>query len=215
MTIIYERMRGLRLNEKLTETLDKAATETETKMHQFIVGPAGSGRTTQAQAYAAEMIARGFANQTRSRKDFETVSFDDPGDVNAVTKLMGDATGGVLIVENFRTRHDGDDGQILLHNRLVRAIDQQTVTVVFISTPPELAEALRNMPEISQRLRTTVNTPKAFTPEEIAAYHYDLKEGDRNRQRRAEWKEARDEDLRPRDKIIAPHTARFVKPGGA
>ncbi len=202
------------LHEKLTQTLDKAAAETETKLHQFIVGPAGSGRTTQAEAYAAEMVARGFANQTRSRKDFETVSFDNPGDVNAVTKLMGDATGGVLIVEDFRTRHDRDDGQKLLHNRLVRAIDQQTTTVVFISTPADLAEALRNMPEISARLRTTINMPKAFTPEEIAAYHFDRKEGDRNRQRITEWKEARDEDLRPKERIAAPHTARFVKPGG-
>ncbi len=199
------------LHEKLTEMLDKAAANTGTKMHQFIVGPAGSGRTTQAQGYAAEMIARGFANQTRSRKDFETVSFDNPGDVNAVTKLMGDATGGVLIVENFRPRHDGDDGQRLLHNRLVRAIDQRTTTIVFISTPADLAEALRNMPEISQRLRTTINTPKTFTPEEIAAYHDDLKEGDRIRQRSAEWKEARDEDLRPRAELTAPKTARFRK----
>lgn len=213
MSIIYEAVLGL--HEKLIEMLDRAAADTGTKMHQFIVGPAGSGRTTQAQAYAQEMIARGFANQTRSRKDFDTVDFDNPGDVTAVTKLMGDATGGVLIVENFRKRHDRDDGQKLLHNRLVRAIDQQTVTVVFISTPAELAEALRNMPEISQRLRTTVTTPKTFTPEEIAAYHYDLKEGDRNRQRIAEWREARDEDLRPKDKIAAPQTARFVKPRGA
>ncbi len=213
MSIIYEDI--LALHEKLTETLDRAAADTGTKMHQFIVGPAGSGRTTQAQDYAAEMIARGFANQTRSRKDFEIVPFDNPGDVSAVTKLMGDATGGVLIVENFRARHDSNDAQKLLHNRLVRAMDQQTTTVVFISTPSDLAEALRNMPEISARLRTTVNTPKTFTPEEIAAYHHDQKEGDRNRQRIAEWKEARDEDLRPKDKIAAPHTARFVKPGGA
>lgn len=200
------------LHEKLTEMLDRAAA-TGTKLHQFIVGPAGSGRTTQAHNYAAELIARGFASQTRSRKDFETVSFDNPGDVNAVTKLMGDAHGGVLIVENFRSRHDRDDGQKLLHNRLVRAIDQQTVTVVFISTPAELAEALRNMPEISQRLRTTINTPKTFTPDEIAAYHYDLRADERARQRIAEWQAAKDHELRPKDKIAAPHTARFTKPG--
>lgn len=203
------------LHEKLAQALDRAAAETETKLHQFIVGPAGSGRTTQAEAYAAELIARGFANQTRSRKDFETVSFDNPGDVSAVTKLMGDAAGGVLIVDNFKPRHDMEDGQKLLHNRLVRAIDQQTTTVVFISTPSDLAEALRNMPEISARLRTTVNTPKTFTPDEVAVYHHDLREGDRNRQRIAEWQEARDHDLRPKEKIAAPQTARFTKPGGA
>lgn len=203
------------LHEKLTETLDRAARDTGTKMHQFISGPAGSGRTTQAQAYAAEMIARGFASQTRSRKDFQTVDFSNPGDVTAVTKLMGIATGGVLIVENFKPRHDRDDGQKLLHNRLVRAIDQRTVTVVFISTPSDLAEATRNMPEIAQRMRTAISMPKTFTPEEIAAYHYDLHADERARQRIAEWQEARDHDLRPKDKIAAPHTARFTKPGTA
>ncbi|MDF3023674.1 MAG: hypothetical protein K0R10_1035 [Alphaproteobacteria bacterium] len=202
------------LHEKLTEMLDRAATDNATKLHQFIVGPAGSGRTTQAAAYAAELIARGFANQTRSRKDFATVSFDNPGDVSAVTKLMGEAAGGVLIVDHFKPRHDIEDGQKLLHNRLVRAIDQQTTTVVFISTPADLAEALRNMPEISQRLRTTINMPKTFSPDEIAAYHHDLKEGDRIRQRIAEWKAARDEDLRPKERHAAPQTARFVKPAG-
>lgn len=213
MTIIYED--NLALHEKLTEMLDRAAADTGTKMHQFITGPAGSGRTTQAQNYAAEMIARGFANQTRSRKDFETVDFDNPGDVTAVTKLMGDAAGGVLIVENFQPRHDREDGQKLLHNRLVRAIDQRTVTVVFISTPAVLAEALRNMPEISQRMRTSINMQKTFTPDEIAAYHYDLQTDERARQRLAEWREAKDHDLRPKDKITAPKTARFRKPQGA
>ncbi len=203
------------LHEKLTETLDRAALDSGQKLHQFIVGPPQSGRTTQAEAYAAVLIARGLARQTRSRKDFETVSFDDPGDINAVTKLMGDATGGVLIVDRFRKRHDIDDGQKLLHNRLVRAIDQRTATVVFISTPADMAEALRNMPEIAQRLRTTVNTPKTYTPEETAAYHYDLQADERSRQRIAEWQEAKDRDLRPREKITAPQTARFQKPGGA
>lgn len=203
------------LHEKLSLKLTVAALDSGQHLYQFIVGPPQSGRTTQAEAYAAALIAHGLSGQTRSRKDFETVSFDSPGDVNAVTKLMDDAAGGVLIVDRFRQRRDNDEGQKLLHNLLVRAIDQRTTTVVFISTPAEMAEVLRSAPEISDRLRTTINMQKTFTPDEIAAYHHDRQQGDSTRRRIAEWREAKDRDLRPRKKITAPQTARFQKPGGA
>lgn len=204
------------LHEKLTETLDKAAADSATPLHQFIVGPAGSGRTTQAQDYAAEIVTRGFGNQTMDRKNFATISFAGLTDTPLVVSTLLDAVGGVLIVEDLKaTGGTLSSAQKVLHDRVIGAMDKRLTTIVFTSGPRDLAAALREMPELGKRLRTTINLSHTFTPDEIAAYKADKSAGELRRRRIAEWKTARDEDLRPKERHAAPQTARFTKPGAA
>lgn len=204
------------LHEKLAETLDKAATDSTTPLYQFIVGPQGSGRTTQARDYAAEIVARGFGNKTMDRNDFATISFTNLTDTPLVVSTLADALGGVLIVEGLAgTGGAPSSAQKVLHDRVIGAIDKRLTTIVFTSSPRDLADALRDMPELGKRLRTTINLTQTFTPGEIEAYKTDKAAGEMRRRRIAEWKTARDEDLHPKERHAAPQTARFTKPGAA
>ncbi|HYD18922.1 MAG TPA: ATP-binding protein [Patescibacteria group bacterium] len=203
------------LDEKLQNTLNAAGANTATPLHQFIVGPPQSGRTTQAEAYAQALVARGWAGNAQNGAAFYTLSFRDVNSPSDVAEAFAAAMGGVLVIDHLAgTIGAATAAQQALRARMIEAFDLKQLTLVFISTPRDLADAMREMPELSQRLRTTVNMPHTLSPAEIAQYHADTAASDLRRRRIAEWKIAKDQDLRPQDRIAAPHTARFTRPGG-
>lgn len=199
---------------QLQAAVDKAQAGDLHGLHQIILGPAMSGKTTQAHGYVTALANKGGIGKML-RRDASDIKF-----VGDVTRIFKDAKGGALVFDELERVDATTRREILAH--MVRAISENDTLIIVTG-----AISLENDMEMEAGLKRRMNTPimldRSFTQDEMRAHNAaeaaqrDARDDAARReqaraQRVAEWKAAKNEDLRPHKSHAAPKTARFRKP---
>lgn len=202
------------LHAELQAAVDKAQPDDLRGLHQVILGPERSGKTTQAQDYVTALAKKGRVSKMLQR---------DPRDlrlVGAAAQMFSDAKGGALILDALEQADPALRREILAH--AVRAISDND-TLIIITGAISLENDIDMDPGLKRRMNTPIMLDRSFTQAEMLA-HDAAKVAERTArdeahrretmraQRLAEWKTAKNEDLQPHKSHVAPKTARFRKP---
>lgn len=196
---------------ELQAAANSAAPGDFTGLHQMILGPSPSGKTTQAREYLAALAQKGFDIKGAT---FAIARHWRDENWQTVADTFERAKGRILIVEELE-KADASIQKMAAAKLAKMMADNDTL--VMVTGAAGLAD-LYGATALRERMNAPVTLPRRFTPEEQAAYNAFMQlppEERAQRQRKAEWKEARDADLRPVKIIAAPATARFRKPEGA
>lgn len=180
-------------------------------LHHMLLGPSPSGKTTQAREYLAALAQKGFDIKPAT---FAIARHWRDENWQTVADTFERAKGHILIVEELE-KADASIQRMVAAKLAKMMADNDTL--VMVTGAAELA-GLFSSTALQQRMNPPVILPRGFTPEEQAEYNAFMQlpiEERVQRQRKAEWKEARDADLRPVKVIAAPKTARFRKPEGS
>ena len=183
-------------------------------LHQMILGPSRSGKTTQAHAYVGALAAKGFE---RKLVEFNTSDLKFVGDTG---KIFAAAKGGAIIIDELEHADSTQRREVLQH--IVRAISDGD-TLVVLTGAISLENDMEMDPGLSRRMSKPVMLDRQLTRPEMEAFdnarraEHEAAERERQvrelrAQRVAEWKTAKNEDLQPRQPHSAPGTARFRKP---
>lgn len=200
---------------ELQAAVDNAQAGDLRRLHQMILGPAPSGKTTQAHEYAEALAAKGLGGKL-SLIDTSSIQY-----VGSAGKIFKEAKGGTIIIDELEKTIPTLRNEILAH--IVRAIsDNDTLVIITgaislendIAMDPGLQRRMVNKPVLMERqfTREEMNTFNAERRAARAARDEEEQRRLQRAQRLAEWKSAKTEDLRPVKPITAPKTARFRKP---
>lgn len=196
---------------ELQAAVDRAQAGNLRGMHQMILGPSPSGKSTQARAYAKALAEKGVVGPLREI-DISVLRF-----VHSIGDEFSAAKGGVLLIDELEKSGADQRREVLAH--VVRAISEGD-TLVIITGAVSLEKDRDMDAGLQQRMNKPIILDRQFTVPQMDAYNAtgrDLFAEEKTAQamraqRIAEWKEAKTEDLRPLKPIIAPKTARFRKP---
>lgn len=196
---------------ELQAAVDKAQAGDLQGLHQMILGPSPSGKTTQANAYAEALMTKGVTGSLRML-DINQIKF-----VGNLGQVFNEAKGGVLLIDELEKTEATQRREILSH--VVRAVSDGD-TLIIITGAVSLENDLAMEPALQRRMGPPVILDKKFTRAEMEAFkaaHNARRDAEHEMQevraqRMAEWKTATAEDLRPRKAYTAPKTARFRKP---
>lgn len=202
---------------ELQAAVDNAQKGEMRGLHQMILGPAPSGKTTQARAYAEALAAKGIGGKV-SELDISMLKY-----VGDAARIFATAKGGTLVIDELEKTDSSQRREILSH--AVRAISDGD-TLVIITGALSLENDMEMEPGLSRRMNKPVILDRQLTRLEMNAFNDARRTAreaaDRERiaqekraQRVAEWKAAKNEDLLPGKSYAAPKTARFRKPEGA
>lgn len=181
-------------------------------LHHMILGPSPSGKTTQARGYLAALAEKGFDIKAAT---FALARHWRDENWQTVADTFERAKGRILIVEELE-KADASIQKMVAAKLAKMMADNDTL--VMVTGAPELTALLDNNTSLQQRMNPPITLTHRFTADEQAEYNAFMQLPATERatlQRKAEWKEARDADLRPVKPIAAPKTAHFRKPEGA
>lgn len=181
-------------------------------LHQMILGPSPSGKTTQAREYLAALAQKGFNTKPAT---FAIARHWRDENWQTVADTFERAKGRILIVEELEKADAGI--QKMVAAKLAKMMADND-TLVMVTGAPELSALFDSHTSLQKHMNPPVTLSRRFTAEEQAEYNAVMQlpaEERKTRQRKAEWREARDADLRPVKPITAPKTASFRKPEGA
>lgn len=194
----------------LQATADRAAPGDFRGLHHVILGPSPSGKTTQVREYIEALRAKNVLTKTSM---FASAAHWRDSDWQSVADAFEHAKGSILVIDELE-KADMRIQQMVAH-KMVKAIsDNDTLIVVTGAT------SLQNLSDLDPGLASRMNPPiiltHQFTTDDIEQYKIDKTDAIQGRSpkdiRIAEWRAAKDADLRPRRRITAPKTARFRKP---
>lgn len=199
---------------ELQAAVDQAQAGDLRGLHLMILGPSPSGKSTQAHAYAEALVEKGLAGSMREF-DFSRAKY-----VGIAGQMFNEAKGGVLLIDELEKSAPELRREILFH--VLRAISDGD-TLVIITGAASLENDVASDPGLQRRMNKPIILDKQFTRAEMDAFNADrrsqrdIAKAERKKQedralRVAEWKAAKNEDLRPQTPIAAPKTARFRKP---
>lgn len=200
---------------ELQEKVDNAGAGGMQGLHGMILGPSPSGKTTQAREYITALQGKGlnigpvrFVNAAdwQSWSDFQ--SFGD---------ALKEAKGGAIVIDELEK---ADDRMLRSTIAQIMLATTNNDTLVIITGQPSLSSMFQLDTALEKRIGKPVVLTHQLTRDEREEYEVQKRAADNARrqnvlatQRRvAEWRDARDEDLRPQGKFTAPKTARFRKP---
>ena len=204
------------LHPELQLAVDTATPGSLRGLHQMILGPAPSGKTTQARAYADALAVKGFGGKV-SEFDISMLRF-----VGDTAKIFESAKGGTLVVDELEKADSSQRREILSH--IVQAISDGG-TLIIVTGAVSLENDMEMEPGLSRRMNKPVILDRQLTRAEMKAFNdargeereaaeRERKVQEQRAQRVAEWKAAKNEDLQPKKSYVAPKTARFRKPQG-
>lgn len=190
--------------------LDAAAKKGK-KLHQLIVGPLSSGKTTAAHDYAAALAEAGLASG-----QVVEIHYHEQLDYDAAEERFKKAKGGVIVIDDI-TRHVDDAS--LPHpvtGFMWRALAGTETTVILTGYKDRMEEfASTAQPDQRPLLPEPVEMEKSYSFDERQAFR---NPGEAARQKRAarrniaaEWKDAQASPALAKP-VRAPKTARFKNP---
>lgn len=191
------------------------------QLSHIIAGPAGHGKTWQAQEYAGALF------------DAKFISAEDPVTLLPASGLrdgqwkdvFDDAKGKLLVIDEIYGVDPRAGGALLA--RMVEFISKHEGVMVLTGVEDRLQSFLDNTPVLKKILVNTVVLDHPPTPADIEAGK--ASRADRRAQRAkeaadavqrekkrietaAQWRETKDNDIAAvKDKIAAPRTASFMK----
>ena len=199
---------------ELQAAVDKAQAGDLRGLHQALLGPGPSGKTTQAHEYAAALAVKGVGGQVH---DLEISQLKFVGDIG---RQFTAAKGGTLVIDELQNTSETQRREVMAH--IVRAISDND-TLVIMTGALSLENDIDMDPGLKRRMNPPIIFDRIFTRAEMDGYReaqrvqrmareQEQQEQALRAQRVAEWKAAKNEDLRPAKPITAPKTARFRKP---
>lgn len=186
------------LDKFLLEKLSVAEAGKMASLHVLIAGPAVSGKTTQALAYAAALAAKGVVNRNIGVADYAHVDSAQ----RLWIKEFDAAIGGVLIIRNPHVLRGGSAEAVETH--IYTAMYENQSAVVLVLPADAVDDYLRFSRSIAARIGIPLKLDKTFTGEEQASF--------RQQQRhllRSDWWKNRELCLKTEKPISSPKTARF------
>ncbi len=201
------------LHPELQTAVDNAKQGDLRGLHQAILGPERSGKTTQAHDYATALAAKTGISKMLQR-DVRDLKF-----VGSAAQMFADAKGGALILDELEKADATLRREILSY--AVRAISDND-TLIIITGAISLENDIAMDEGLKRRMNEPIMLDRSFTQAEMTAYNAAeaAKHAARDEEHRkvamraerlAEWKAAKNEDLRPHQSHAAPKTARFRK----
>ncbi|HYD18921.1 MAG TPA: hypothetical protein VEF76_10625 [Patescibacteria group bacterium] len=192
---------------ELQESVDRATRGSFKGLHQVIAGPSPSGKTTQARAYIEALRQKGSSGNTAiftNAVDWRNTAWMD------IENAFKNAKGGVLVIDELEKAEPAF--QRIVTTRATQAIEDGDTLLIFTGAP-EILDVIRGYPGLHRRLNAPIVLTRQFTEDDMEEFSIQRQQIENQRRtaalRQAEWKEAKDEDLRPHKKMAAPKTARF------
>lgn len=200
---------------ELQEKVDNAGADGMQGLHHMILGPSPSGKTTQAREYVTALQDKGM--QIGPMTFVNAADWKSWSDFQQLGDALKKAKGGALVIDELEKASD----------QMLRSTVSQIMlattnndTLVIVTGQPSLTSLFQLDTELEKRLGKPVVLTHKLTRDEMEEYTAQQSAKDNARreevlatqQRVAEWRDARDEDLRPRTTFAAPKTARFRKP---
>lgn len=191
------------------------ARDVSLQLHQIIIGPRGTGKTTAALNYAESL-----ATEKLVRPGI-VVALDcsAPASPAGFEAALAQAQGGVLILDqaqHLSRDFNGFDPIALLKG----AMEDRAFVTVLVGETAGLEALLRDEPGLKRRINAPLHLTHRFSDHEIAAYHADLAEAarraalteaeraaeDEKNRSAAQWKEKREVE------VAAPAAVRPMRP---
>lgn len=195
--------------QELQDAVDAAQSGNISGLHQTVIGPPGSGKVFYAGKYAKALQEKGIA---AGWQQIDAGVLQLFAGQRLSDKFRG--AGGIVVIDDLdkaeKTMRDA------LVAEIIATIDRRD-TVVILTGAPSLENFISRDTALAARLPVAINVEQ-ISSEQIARAEavrkaHAQREKERA-QRIADWKTAKDEDLRPKTPIAAPRTARFRKPEG-
>jgi hypothetical protein len=165
------------------------------RLAQVIIGPPQSGKTTEANKYAAALAKSGLVADTEPLRADGGI----PRQRDEWVKLFASAENGTLIIDDI---YKADPGSVLiLGDLMLQSFDAPKLVLVLTGDEEPMKKFLDECrPELRTRMPRPITAEGPFTAEQMAAHHAKLEEEHRVRleiMRRAEelthsqreWKE--------------------------
>ncbi len=164
------------LHETLERTLDAAErqmrmanffkkSKSQLELNQFIAGPPGSGKTTQAFEYIAQMHDVGLITN-----EVPSYFYCSNGRVEDLAKTISSMPdGGAMIFDDFSTQFLNAPQYKHVLGFIVQATAKGVVIVLGDKAP--LERASMDDPGVQRRFPSIVQLTKAYTPDEQTAFH--------------------------------------------
>ncbi len=214
-----------KITEKLREPyramiLDNVLGKHDNKLlglNVLITGPAASGKTTEARAYAKALVAAGLAPPG------EILSIDPGSDILRFPPMPGFAgfdehplkagkTSIIIIDEADKQLGQNDAASKFL----IKQLSEPDFIIIMTAYTNDFVKQLS--PELQARMPENIRTEKSFTPEEIQV-HREAQREKRKRlqqewksaQNTAAWRKLKTFNVSSGKDIGAPAKARFVK----
>lgn len=190
----------------------RARKETGRKLHQMIVGPLTSGKTTQAQDYAMALAESGLVE----KEGFITIHYFEQLDRDQIEARFESAKGGVIIIDDI-TRHVENAADLHpLTSFLWRALASDDTTVILTGYKDKMEEFAESAPPDKRALLPDpVEMEKSFSFEERQAFTNPNEARRKARQEKrkvaGEWENASDITLKTGKGIAVPKKATFGK----
>lgn len=202
---------------ELQEIVDAAQSGKTMPLHQTLIAEPGAGRVFHAGKYAKALVAKGIVGDWK-QIDADAVQLPTGQKVSDLFKNTDDRA--VIIDHLDRAPKSLRDDLV---KEIVKAIDGGNTVIILTGERP-LENFVNRDTELVSRLGVSIDIPeitaqqKADEEAEVQRINHvqavrAAHEKERI-QRIADWKDAKDEDLRPKSRISAPKTARFAKPEG-
>lgn len=182
---------------------------------RVIAGPARSGKTTLARAYAAALQEAGLAAGVHSYYAGDAPYVED------VVRHFAAAKNGVLIIdEPYRATADGFNAAF---GQMLQAREDNSCIVVMTGYKPEMEAHLARLPRplLSRWTPEVHETARSFTPAECAAFDaaraLEKQQAEQQRQLEARiesWRQLPDVDVSAKA-VTALRTVRFTRKGPA
>lgn len=182
------------------------------RLHQTIVGPLTSGKTTLAQDYAMALSELGLVK----KEGFITIHYFEQLDRDQLEARFEGAKGGVIIIDDI-TRHVENASDLHpLTSYLWRALASEDTTVILTGYKDKMEEfAASAPPEKRELLPEPVELEKSFSFEERQAFTNPNEARRKARQEKRkvaeEWENASDITLKTGKGIPLPKKATFGK----
>lgn len=186
--------------------------ESPGKLHQAIVGPLTSGKTTAAHDYALAIAEVGLV----SKEGFVTIHYFEQLDRDQIEARFESAKGGVIIIDDITRHVENASDPHPLTGFLWRALASTDTTVILTGYKDKMAEfAASAPPERQALLPKPVEMTKSFSFEERQAFANpnEARRKARLEKRKVaeEWKNASDITLKTGKSIVLPKKAAFGK----
>lgn len=194
---------------ELQAASDRATPGDFSGLHQMLLGPSPSGKTTQVREYIEALREKNVLTKTSM---FASAAHWRDSDWQSVADAFEHAKGSILVLDELE-KADARIQQMVAHKMVKAMSDNDTLIVV------TGAVSLENLKDLDAGLASRMNPPiiltHKFTTDEIEQYKIDKTSVIHGKTqmdpRIAEWRAAKDADLRPRRRFAAPNTARFSK----
>ncbi len=200
---------------ELQEKVDNAGADGMQGLHRMILGPSPSGKTTQARNYITALQDKGvnigpvrFVNAADWQNWSDFQSFGD---------TLKEAKGGAIVIDELEK---ADDRMLRSTVAQIMLATTNNDTLVIVTGQPSLSSLFKIDTQLEKRLGKPILLMHKLNHDDMEEFRAQKSAADNARraavlatqQRVAEWRDARDEDLRPRTTFAAPKTARFRKP---